>query len=290
MKIILFLNKDLEANIAYNLLKEALSNHDIIIYYSATVGRSDNKPADLVQLEYFEKEFFFEKLPGFLKTNHIETDFEFFGKDFHSTSFHLCNNVNAPSFVQEVKVFEPDLFISIRFGKIFKNEIIQVPKVGLINLHSAILPDYRGIMGTLHALKDNNKEIGCTLHTIPNSGIDTGEIINISRIKTMPNRSVFWHIASLYLPGSQIVMDTLNSLESQVPLISEKQDLKAGSYYSLPTQADFEQVKNRGYTIFTPQDYIDILLAYVVRNCTTVEKQLLFDFINKEITALSKLG
>lgn len=57
-----------------------------------------------------------------------------------------------------MKDFNPDLFISIRFGKIFKDEIIQVPKFGLINLHSTILPDYRGIMGTLHAIKDKNKK------------------------------------------------------------------------------------------------------------------------------------
>jgi methionyl-tRNA formyltransferase len=50
MKIVLFLNKDLQANIAYNLLKSELLKHNVRIYYSDTVGNSNNKPSDLLKL------------------------------------------------------------------------------------------------------------------------------------------------------------------------------------------------------------------------------------------------
>ena len=67
MKIILFINKDFEANLAYNLLKEELLNHEVKIYYSSSVGKKNTKPKDLLEIEYFEKEFFFKELPKTIK-------------------------------------------------------------------------------------------------------------------------------------------------------------------------------------------------------------------------------
>ncbi|MDH5599637.1 MAG: hypothetical protein OEY34_10965, partial [Cyclobacteriaceae bacterium] len=62
MKIIIFLNRDIEANIAFNLMKSELLNHSVRIYYSDSVGKSDKKPTELQRLEYFEREFFFKEL------------------------------------------------------------------------------------------------------------------------------------------------------------------------------------------------------------------------------------
>ncbi|RYM36079.1 hypothetical protein ERX46_03535 [Brumimicrobium glaciale] len=226
MKVVLFLNKDLEANISYNLLKSELLNHDVRIYYSDTVGNPNNRAEDLVKLDYYEKEFFSNELPGLINENKIESSFEFFDSDFNTFPIEKSPNVNSTAFINEMKDFNPDLFISIRFGKIFKDEIIKVPKFGLINLHSAILPDYRGIMGTLHAIKDKNNKIGCTLHTIPNSGIDTGEIIEIAEVDVNWKRSLFWNIVQLYPIGAKLIVKALKNIESGEVLISEKQNLQ----------------------------------------------------------------
>jgi len=230
MKIVLFLNKDLEANIAYNLLKSELLSHNVRIYYSDTVGNSKNKPSDLVKLEYFEKGFLFNELSEFINENKIENSFEFFDDNFKSFPIKKCSNVNSVEFINEMKDLNPDLFISIRFGKIFKDEIIQVPKNGLINLHSAILPDYRGIMGTLHAIKEENTKIGCTLHTIPNSGIDTGEIIEIAERNVNSEKSLFWNIVQLYPLGTELIIKNLKIIDSNNSLNTQKQNLEEGNF------------------------------------------------------------
>lgn len=279
MKIILFLNKDLEANIAYNLLKSELLNHNVKIYYSDSVGNPINKPSDLIKMEYFEKHFVFDELLEFINRNQIDHSFEFFNDEFFSFPFEKSPNVNSSEFISEMMEFNPDLFISIRFGKIFRDEILQVPKKGVINLHSAVLPDYRGIMGTLHAIIEGNNKIGCTLHTIPNSGIDTGEIIEIAEIDVDREKSLFWNIIQLYSIGAELIIKNLKLIDSGILLKTQEQNLKEGNYFSVPTKADFEQIEALEIEIIIVEDYLDVITEYILKNLSEAEKHLLMTYI-----------
>lgn len=263
MNIILFVNKDLEANLAYNLLKKELLNHNVRIYYSESVGKQSAKPKDLLQIEYYEKDFIYKELIQIIKQNKIETSFEFFSEEFDSFEMSKCTNVNNLPFIDEVAAFEPDLFISIRFAKIFKEDIIKIPKKGILNLHSAILPNYRGIMGTLHNLKDDRKEYGCTLHYISSSGIDTGEIISIAKRAINKEKSLLWHIANLYPMGCELILDSIDKLKTLNQLPIKKQDMTQGNYFSVPTENDFNILKTNGFESFNLKDYVELLVDYI---------------------------
>ncbi len=263
MTIALFLNKDLEANLAYNLLRETLAGHQLRIYYSEGVGDPSKKPADLQQLEFFEKTFFLGELPKILEKHHIATEFEFFDEDFSGAPMQVCRNVEDTVFLQELKHFEPDLFISIRFGKIFKGEILGLPKKGILNLHSGILPDFKGILGTLHAIRTGREWVGCTLHYIPDNTIDTGAVIEIAKLKVNPERSLFWHVVQLYPLGAAMIAKGIKALESREKLPCRVQDTKAGSYFSLPTAEEFSQLKDLGFNIINEVDYLEILQQWV---------------------------
>lgn len=269
MNIILFVNKDFEANLAYNLLKKELLNHNVKIYYSESVGKNNSKPEELLEIEHFEKGYFYGELQDVIKQNDISTDFEFFDENFKSFEITRCTKVNTPEFIEEVKQFEPDLFISIRFGKIFKNEIIKVPKKGILNLHSAILPDYRGIMGTLHNLKDNKSEYGCTLHYIDSGTIDTGQIIRIAKNKALKNRSLFWHIVKLYPIGCELILDSIQKLKNIDRLPSSKQDMTEGDYFSVPQNEDFKKLNSCNINSFSTDDYTELLAEYISPKLTS---------------------
>ncbi len=263
MNILLFINKDFEANLAYNYLKEELRKHKVKIYYSEAVGKKKAKPKELLQIEFFEKEFIYNDLIATIKEHDISTDFEFLNEDFTSFELSKCTAVNTPEFIDEIKKIEPDLFISIRFGKIFKDEIIQLPKQGILNLHSAILPDYKGIMGTLHNLKDNKTEYGCTLHYIDSNTIDTGEIIAIAKRPIEKERSLLWHVVKLYPMGCDLILDSLQKLKTVHRLPSNKQNKSKGNYFSLPKLEDFQQLQHRGIEGFNTEDYKELLAEYI---------------------------
>ena len=129
----------------------------------------------------------------------------------------------------------------------------------MLNLHSAILPDYRGIMGTLHNLKENKNKYGCTLHYISNRGIDTGEIIAIAKRDIIKEKSLLWHIVQLYPIGCQLISDSLEELKMSNRLPTIKQNMEEGNYFSVPTKSDFASLKANGIKSFNAEDYIEIL-------------------------------
>jgi methionyl-tRNA formyltransferase len=75
-----------------------------------------------------------------------------------------------------------DLVFSVLHGPIFRQSFIRRVKYGIINLHPAPLPYYRGCNGNAHAIINREKKFGTSLHYV-DEGIDTGSIIETYWIK-----------------------------------------------------------------------------------------------------------
>jgi hypothetical protein len=73
---------------------------------------------------------------------------------------------NSAEGIAVLRDLEPDLFISVRYRRILKSAAIEIPRYGVLNLHSGLLPQYKGVMATFWAMLNAEAEIGCTLHTI----------------------------------------------------------------------------------------------------------------------------
>src|SRR6187402_2256237 len=90
---------------------------------------------------------------------------------------YLCPvKINSEEFIQKSASYNCDLFVSMSFNQIFRNNIIAVPKLGVINCHAGKLPLYRGRNILNWALINDEKEFGITVHYV-DEGIDTGDII-----------------------------------------------------------------------------------------------------------------
>lgn len=85
------------------------------------------------------------------------------------------DRINGPETVKKIERLKPDIILSICFGYILKPEIIRVPPLGVMNLHSAYLPCNRGANPNVWSIV-NATPAGVSLHYI-DAGIDTGDII-----------------------------------------------------------------------------------------------------------------
>lgn len=94
----------------------------------------------------------------------------------YSIPVELSENINSPDFIDTVKKYNADLFVSMSFNQIFRDEIRNLPKQKTINCHAGKLPFYRGRNILNWALINDEKEFGITVHYM-DSGIDTGDII-----------------------------------------------------------------------------------------------------------------
>ena len=88
----------------------------------------------------------------------------------------LSSNINSEEFIGRMKLYDPELFVSMSFNQIFKTEMINLPQYKTINCHAGKLPFYRGRNILNWALINDEKEFGITVHYL-DEGIDTGDII-----------------------------------------------------------------------------------------------------------------
>lgn len=88
----------------------------------------------------------------------------------------IHENINSEEFIEQVKKYEADLFVSMSFDQIFGKVIRELPPLKTINCHAGKLPFYRGRNILNWVLINDEKEFGITVHYV-DKGIDTGDII-----------------------------------------------------------------------------------------------------------------
>lgn len=79
---------------------------------------------------------------------------------------------------QQLIDLQPDIMIVMAYGLILPQAVLDIPKLGCINIHASILPRWRGAAPIQHAILSGDKESGITIMQM-NSGLDTGDILSI---------------------------------------------------------------------------------------------------------------
>ncbi|WNC74093.1 formyl transferase [Thalassotalea psychrophila] len=268
MNITILANRDIASNFAINLLLPHLNNHNITIFLSAKVGQKTNKPAALLELAFYEQELFNRILSPKINAQHSEqTGFNTFEQlhEIVDGGVRELNNINTEEGLNVFKPSQPDLVISIRYGVIIKSNIINVPRNGVINLHSGILPDYRGVMATFWAMYKKEQSIGMTLHYISDGTIDTGRVIGKSFIDVNYQKSYLWHVLELYKEGTQLIINVVNKINQNLAISSTAQE-KGGDYYSFPTTEEVETFINAGNAIISELEVNEFINQYYRSN------------------------
>jgi len=83
---------------------------------------------------------------------------------------------NAPGAIAALRKVEADLFVVVAYGALLSKELLAVPKLGAINLHASLLPEFRGASPIQAALLAGRTETGVTTMWM-DEGLDTGDII-----------------------------------------------------------------------------------------------------------------
>lgn len=96
-----------------------------------------------------------------------------------------------------------DLGVSIGASHIFTPAEIALARCGIVNLHFAPLPEYRGRWSAGHALRNGDREFGATLHYV-DAGIDTGPVIEVRRFPIPDNCTVDELRAMAFETGGQL--------------------------------------------------------------------------------------
>jgi len=90
-------------------------------------------------------------------------------------------NINHPVWINRIRAMAPDLIFSAYYRDIVKQEILDIPRCGAVNLHGSLLPKYRGRVPINWAIINGETETGVTLHYMT-SRPDAGDIIDQEKV------------------------------------------------------------------------------------------------------------
>jgi len=258
MRILVLSNNDLASLFALNLLLSELAEHTVQVGLSSKVGGDYKHPQALLDLTTFENQVMGDDSHAFLKS--IKVRFvairgSHFYKSFDQLSnaydieIQFLNDINQIDGLNQVRLFNPELILSIRYGKILKQPVIDIPSMGVINLHSGLLPAYQGIMATFWAMLNEEKDIGTCLHFISDRQIDAGEIIEQSIIPLNPYLSYLENVLEVYWLGIKNMAKAVNQLNRGVPLLSDPQQ-GFSNYYGFPQEPHIKKFLDKGFRFF----------------------------------------
>jgi methionyl-tRNA formyltransferase len=119
--------------------------------------------------------------------------------------------VNDPEFIKLLKQNRPDIIIVVAFGQILSHTFLEIPKQFCINLHSSLLPKYRGAAPIHRAILNGEKKSGVTT-IIMDKGMDTGDILLIQEIPIHETDTAQTLHDTLSKMGGTLVLETLKRL------------------------------------------------------------------------------
>lgn len=140
-------------------------------------------------------------------------------------------NINSQEFVEFLVRSQCDLYVSMSFNQIFKNEVINIPPSKIINCHAGKLPFYRGRNVLNWALINDEKEFGVTVHYV-DEGIDTGDLI-LQRIYPISDEDDYSTLLNRsYLYCASILIDAIKLIQAgMVNRVRQESIHSVGSYY-----------------------------------------------------------
>ena len=136
--------------------------------------------------------------------------------------------VNTQEFIASLLKNRPDYIIVVAFGQILSEALLKVPKQFCINLHSSLLPKYRGAAPINRAILNGETRSGVTT-MIMDKGMDTGDILLVDEIPIEQNDDAQSLHDKLSEQGGELILETLYRLQKN-DLLPTSQNSDLASY------------------------------------------------------------
>lgn len=254
IKVIVFTQQD-TFFIPTNILKAAKVCNIVEVVDNKAKHSLDNKLSDMVRWFGFWQcakmgvLSFFRKIQGILD---VLCGYKLYGGRCNiahvakkiGADFRVVPNLNDKEYVSHVRELAPDLIISYSAPQIIKPELLGVPQYGIINVHGALLPNYRGCMPSFWYLFNNEKTGGATVHYM-SADIDDGDICLQGSVDISDCTTMFQLMRKTKELGGELIVETIKKIADGT-LKTRPNDTKNGSYYTWPTIEQANKFRKEG--------------------------------------------
>ncbi|MDE6473729.1 MAG: methionyl-tRNA formyltransferase [Clostridia bacterium] len=184
--------------------------------------------------------------------------------------------------VEDIKAINPDVMITCAFGQIISQEILDIPKYGVLNIHASLLPKYRGSSPIQWCLINGEKVTGVTIMKTA-LVVDSGDILLQKQLDILPDENAGQLFDRLAVLGGEAIIEALRLIEGGKAVFTPQDESKATHYpmiskedglidWNLSAEDIFN--KMRGFTPWPSlYTYLDGKL-FKILNCKVVEDDL----------------
>jgi methionyl-tRNA formyltransferase len=130
--------------------------------------------------------------------------------------------VRRQEVVEQLKQWKPDVMVVVGYGQIIPQSIIDIPPLGIINVHASLLPKYRGAAPIQWAIANGESRTGVTTMRI-DAGLDTGDMLLKWETEIGPEENALELRERLARAGAELLAETLPGLTAGT-IVPEPQD------------------------------------------------------------------
>ena len=131
-------------------------------------------------------------------------------------------DLNNDDFQRTINQYDPDLIIVYSYGKILPKKILDIPKLGSINIHCSILPKWRGASPIQRAIQSDDKTTGVSFFSM-HAEVDTGEIVSSCIVDIDDSHNTKSLQIELSNIAGNMIDSVINALSSNSKLVKQKE-------------------------------------------------------------------
>ena len=156
-------------------------------------------------------------------------------------------SVNDPAYHERLRAKGLDLIVSVAAPEIFAPELLSIPRLGCINIHSGKLPNYRGMMPTFWQMLRGEKAITISVHKMVQK-LDAGDVLGAQSFPLRSRDSLDRVIRGTKREGARLLIRVLRDIQKGKVQASPL-NLAQARYFSFPEPSDVREFRSRGHRL-----------------------------------------
>lgn len=262
-KITFYTSTDILSNLFINeCIKNLSPNDKIFIIVDKEKKRHLSYFENFTQLEEKLSKKIFDKVNKKGKLDKYLT-FEQMNKYFSNIRVIYLNSNKKSERRNTLIKINTDILFTVRLKTILKKEDIKLSKFGVINIHSGILPEFRGVFSLLQAINKGWEKFGCSIHYIKDKTIDTGNLITKDFVPLDFSKSYMHNLLKMYLSISKNTKWIIKEFKKNKKIKCTKQNESISNYYTFPSINDISIFEKKNISILNNEDINQIFSFYL---------------------------
>lgn len=124
-------------------------------------------------------------------------------------------------FIAQLRALQPDLIVVAAYGQILPQSLLDIPRLGCLNVHTSLLPKYRGAAPIQWAILDGDAETGVTIMKM-DAGLDTGPMLSTVKTAITPDDNAQTLHDRLAALGGELLVKTIpDYVEGKIPPVPQ---------------------------------------------------------------------